>query len=370
MDELSILHRSDFRKRVAKVIWREPCARLFFQQQSYNWPLFCAGLDARCRIIRFALAMGLHCDEISSMTPIPSSQCQQSYWPDRACELPVIRDQHAETAPTAAVQPAPPRAVGDISVSTKRRGSASVLAGLRQVGSLKLLFPRTNGAELQGVIVNTAGGVTGGDQLDLNATACTGTSLTLTTQAAERAYRAQPEETGMIRNVLSVESQASLAWLPQETILFQDCNLDRTLTVDLHAQSRLLLCETLVFGRAAMGEKLTRASLNDRIDIRRSGRPLFLDTIRLQGDVAAHLAKPAIAGGAGAVATLVYIAPDAQGRLDPLRAQLGPTAGASLIGDDLLILRALAPDSFALRQMLLPLLRDLYGASLPRPWMI
>ncbi|AUQ64213.1 urease accessory protein UreD [Phaeobacter inhibens] len=174
----------------------------------------------------------------------------------------------------------------------------------------------------------------------------------------------------MIRNVLSVESQASLAWLPQETILFQDCNLDRTLTVDLHAQSRLLLCETLVFGRAAMGEKLTRASLNDRIDIRRSGRPLFLDTIRLQGDVAAHLAKPAIAGGAGAVATLVYIAPDAQGRLDPLRAQLGPTAGASLIGDDLLILRALAPDSFALRQMLLPLLRDLYGASLPRPWMI
>ncbi|UWR82109.1 urease accessory protein UreD [Phaeobacter inhibens] len=304
------------------------------------------------------------------MTPIPSSQCQQSSWPDRACELPVIRGQHAETAPTAAVQPAPPRAVGDISVSTKRRGSASVLAGLRQVGSLKLLFPRTNGAALQGVIVNTAGGVTGGDQLDLNATACARTSLTLTTQAAERAYRAQPGETGMIRNVLSVESQAGLAWLPQETILFQDCNLDRTLTVDLHAQSRLLLCETLVFGRAAMGEKLTRASLNDRIDIRRSGRPLFLDTIRLQGDVAAHLAKPAIAGGAGAVATLVYVAPDAQGRLDPLRAQLGPTAGASLIGDDLLLLRALAPDSFALRQMLLPLLRDLYGASLPRPWMI
>ncbi|WHP70491.1 urease accessory protein UreD [Phaeobacter inhibens] len=304
------------------------------------------------------------------MTPIPSSQCQQSYWPDRACELPVIGDQHAETAPTAAVQSAPPRTVGDISVSTKRRGSASVLAGLRQVGSLKLLFPRTNGAALQGVIVNTAGGVTGGDQLDLNATACARTSLTLTTQAAERAYRAQPGETGMIRNVLSVESQASLAWLPQETILFQNCNLDRTLTVDLHAQSRLLLCETLVFGRAAMGEKLTRASLNDRIDIRRSGRPLFLDTIRLQGDVAAHLAKPAIAGGAGTVATLVYIAPDAQGRLDPLRAQLGPTAGASLIGDDLLILRALAPDSFALRQMLLPLLRDLYGASLPRPWMI
>nr|WP_096707644.1 urease accessory protein UreD [Phaeobacter gallaeciensis] len=304
------------------------------------------------------------------MTPRPSSQRQQSSWPDHACELPVTRYQQAKTAPAASIQSAPPRAVGDISVSTKRRGSASVLADLRQVGSLKLLFPRTSDTALQGVIVNTAGGVTGGDKLNLNATARAGTSLTLTTQAAERAYRAQPGQTGMIRNALSVEPRASLAWLPQETILFQDCNLDRTLTVDLNANSRLLLCETLVFGRAAMGEKLTKAHLNDRIDIRRAGHPLFLDTIRLQGDVAAHLAKPATAGGAGAIATLVYVAPDAQGRLAPLRAQLGPTAGASIIGDDLLILRALAPDSFALRQLLLPILSNLHGAPLPRPWMI
>nr|WP_102897981.1 urease accessory protein UreD [Phaeobacter piscinae] len=304
------------------------------------------------------------------MTPRPSSQRQQSSWSDRACGLPVTRYQQADKVPTTAVQTAPPRAVGDVSVSAKRRGSASVLAGLRQVGSLKLLFPRTDDAALQGVVVNTAGGVTGGDQLNLHATARVGTSLTLTTQAAERAYRAQPGETGLIRNTVSVAPQANLAWLPQETILFQGCSLDRSLTVDLNAESRLLLCETLVFGRAAMGEKLTKARLNDRIDIRRAGHPLFLDTIHLHGDVAAHLANPTIAGGAGAMATLAYVAPDAEGRLAPLRAQLGPTAGASIIGDDLLILRALAPDSFALRQLLLPILSDLHGAPLPRPWMI
>ncbi|MEK0164949.1 MULTISPECIES: urease accessory protein UreD [unclassified Phaeobacter] len=282
----------------------------------------------------------------------------------RASRLPT-----AETQPWPS-QPTPPRAIGTVSVSSKRRGNTSVLAGLRQAGSLKLLFPRTHDADLQGVLVNTAGGVTGGDQFELSATARVGTSLTLTTQAAERAYRAQPGETGTIRNSLSVEPRASLAWLPQETILFQGCNLDRTLTVDLHEDARLLLCETLIFGRAAMGETLTKASLRDCIDIRRAGAPLFLDNVSLDGDIAAHLARPATANGAGAIATLIYVAPDAAGRLGPLRAQLGPTAGASLIGSDLLVMRALAADSYVLRQLLLPILRDLRGAPLPRPWMI
>ncbi|MFS4581806.1 urease accessory protein UreD [Phaeobacter sp. C3_T13_0] len=278
-------------------------------------------------------------------------------------------DGRSSGLPIKLAQPAPPRAIGEVSVSAKRRDDTSVLAGLRQVGSLKLLFPRTDEAALQGVLVNTAGGVTGGDQFDLRATARVGTSLTLTNQAAERAYRAQPGETGTIRNALTVETKASLAWIPQETILFQGCSLNRSLKVDLHENARLLICETLVFGRAAMGETLTKAYLKDRIDVRRAGGPLFTDTMTLSGDIAAHLAKPGIANGAGAMTTLVYVAPDAQARLGQLRTQLGPTAGASLIGSDLLVMRALAPDSYALRQILLPILCELHGGPLPRPWM-
>lgn len=280
-----------------------------------------------------------------------------------------MADRPANTPDAPRIGCIQPRARGSASLSVKARGNTSVLNSLRHSGSLKLLFPRPHQPALEAVMINTAGGVTGGDRFDLTATAAAGTELTLTTQAAERAYRAQPGETGRIRTHLVVGDGARANWLPQETILFQGCRLDRHLQIDLEASSRLLMCEALVFGRAAMGERLTDGVMQDRIDIRRCDQPLFQDAMTFCGDIAAHLAKPTVAAGAGALATVIFVAPDAEGRLAPLRRMLGSTAGASLIGSDLLILRALAPDSYALRKVLMPILTDLLAAPLPKPWM-
>lgn len=267
---------------------------------------------------------------------------------------------------------AQPRAVGQAMLSAKRRGAQSVLGELRQSGSLKLMFPRPSGPMLDAVLVNTAGGVTGGDRFDLCARAEADTVLSLTTQAAERAYRAQPGQVGQVRNRLDVAQGARLNWLPQETLLFQGCAFDRHLEVALAADARLLLCETVVFGRAAMGEVLSDGHFHDRIDIYRDGVPLFCDATRLDGEIARHLARPTIAGGAGAMTALLLVAPEAETHLDALRAALGTgsRSGVSLIHPDVLFARFLAPDSFALRQILMPLLRDLSGVPLPRPWMI
>lgn len=263
-----------------------------------------------------------------------------------------------------------PRARGAVTVSAKLRDNVSVLGALRQSGSMKVLFPRNTGAALDGALVNTAGGVTGGDELLVTARAETGTEFTVSTQTAERAYRAQPGEVGRVRNHLVVEADARLNWLPQETILFQGSDLDRRLDVALLGSARLLLCEPLVFGRAAMGETLTQARFQDRISITQDSQPLFVDGVTLQGDVAAHLAQPNIANGAGAMFTLIYIAPDAEAHLKPLRKELGDAMGASLIRPELLFLRALAPDSFVLRKTLIPVLTRLLGGPLPRPWII
>ena len=119
------------------------------------------------------------------------------------------------------ITPSQPRARGEAQVTAKARDGASVIASLRQAGSSKLVFPR-GGAGLQAVLVNTAGGITGGDRFALSATAGPGTQLTLTTQAAERAYGAQPDETGRVTNRLRVSEGAQLNWLPQETILFEN----------------------------------------------------------------------------------------------------------------------------------------------------
>ena len=233
-----------------------------------------------------------------------------------------------------------------------------------------MLFPRRSTTALDGVLVNTAGGVTGGDNFSVSATAAADTEFTLTTQAAERAYRAQPTEVGQITNRLLIEDGARMNWLPQETILFQGSDLNRRLDATLSGTARFLMCEPLVFGRAAMGECLTSARLCDRINVMRGAEPLFHDALLFDGDIAAHLARPNTAGGAGAIATVLYVASDAEAHLEPVRDLLEGDMGASLIRPELLFLRALAPDSFALRKVLIPVLSRLLGGPLPRPWMI
>lgn len=262
------------------------------------------------------------------------------------------------------------RAQGEVSLAAKSRDGCTALRRLRQSGSLRCLFPRNAGHALQAVLLNCAGGVTGGDRFSVSARAEAGTTLTLTTQAAERIYRASPGEKGRIETRLDVAEGARVNWLPQETILFDGCSLERSLTVDLKEGAALLLAEPLVFGRLEMGETLTSAHVLDRIEVRRAGVPIYLDRIRLAADVQAQLDRPGVAGGARAMASLVYVASDAEAQLAMLRRCLPRHAGASLIHEDVLVMRLLASDGNEMRSRLVPKLNHLSHGGLPRCWSI
>jgi len=250
----------------------------------------------------------------------------------------------------------------------RREDGIARLQTLRQSGSMKVMLPRRRRDDVEAVLLNTAGGITGGDRFAISARAGAGTALTLTTQAAERAYRAQPGEVAAVETRLSAEKGARLNWLPQETILFNRCALRRSLRINLADNARLLMVEPLILGRAAMGENLCQASFSDRIRIWRDGMPLFLDGLDLTGDVRALMARPATGAGAGAMAIVVYVAPDAPSHLDAVRNELPPTGGASLKAEDVLVLRVLAPDGFLLRRALLPVLDRLTDGGLPTVW--
>lgn len=217
-------------------------------------------------------------------------------------------------------------------------------------------------------MVNTAGGVTGGDDLRLQAELAPGASARITTQAAERIYRSTDGTPGRIVNDVDVGTGATLHWLPQETILFDRASLDRRLHISLAPGARLLAVETLIMGRAAMGEVVRDLALTDRIAVDRACVPLVRDGVRLQGDADSILAGNATGAGAQALCTLVYVAPDAAALLGPIRAMLPTSAGISLRGDDTLLLRALAPDSLRLRQSMIPVLERLSAQSLPSVW--
>ncbi|MEM7296257.1 MAG: urease accessory protein UreD [Pseudomonadota bacterium] len=245
-------------------------------------------------------------------------------------------------------------------------GETTLIEDLRCSGALRLVFPRTS-PQLTAIAVNAAGGLTSGDKFTLQASAGHCSDLVLSTQAAERAYRA-PYGPAMIETQLEVAAGARLRWLPQELILFDGCDLSRRLRVNLDVDARLLLVEPLVFGRIAMGETLKSARLRDRVEIYRCGTPIYLDGMLFTGDVTDCLARPAVAAGGRAIASIVYVAPDAEGRRDLLRASLPECAGVSLLQSDMLVLRLVAQDGFELRKALLPTLQQLSDDTLPKTW--
>lgn len=260
----------------------------------------------------------------------------------------------------------PPRSDGRGVLAVKRRDAVTVLDRVRTCGALKLLFPGGRDP-FEAVLINTSGGLTGGDRQDLHVSVGANARMSLTTQAAERVYRAEMGH-ARVTSRLTVGEGGRLDWLPQELILFDDSALDRHLTCDLAKGASLLFVEPLVFGRRLMGETLRRVALSDRVEIRRAGRPLYRDAIRFQGDFQTHIARTAIGQGAGAMASVVYAAPDAAAQVDHIQRGLPAHAGVSLLGDDCLVARILAEDSYLLRRTLIPVLERLGGASLPKSW--
>ena len=218
----------------------------------------------------------------------------------------------------------------------------------------------------QAVFINTSGGVTGGDRLAYSASVGDGAKLTITTQAAERIYRATAEA-AEISNTLHLGKATMLEWLPQETILFDGSNLHRRLEVDMVEDASLLAVETLVFGRKAMGETLQTAQLHDAWRIRRGGVLAYADTLRLIAPVPNGVAG---FGDNTALATLLYLAPDAEARLEQARALSGfdgvETAASAWNG--ILAVRFLAPDAEPLRRALISFLTGFRGRPLPRVW--
>ncbi|WP_439140928.1 urease accessory protein UreD [Planktotalea sp.] len=268
-----------------------------------------------------------------------------------------------------ATKPMLQRARGLLNISARQSsGGVSRLKNLRQQGSYRTIFPRSSSGNVEAVIINTAGGVTGGDQFSTTAVAHTGASLSITTQAAERIYRAPDIAKGSMKTKLSVHENAQMFWVPQETILFEGARLERRLDVDLHAGAKFLMVEPLIFGREASGETLRSGSLDDRVSIKLDAQPLYLDRIKLDGDIDEQLGRTALANGARAVANIVLVDPNAASFLDKVRAKLSSSAGASLLNDKTLVVRILAADSFALRTATLPILTLLTDDGVPKNW--
>jgi urease accessory protein len=274
-----------------------------------------------------------------------------------------------DVATTASAVFAANRARGAVAFEVHARDGVTRRGSLHESGSLRVRFPSPEAEGLSAVFVNTAGGVAGGDRFDVDVTAHEGARLTLTTAAAEKIYRAT-DRAAELAISLKLAAGAGLAWLPQETILFDRAKVSRRIDIDLAEGASLLLCEMVVFGRTAMGERMQQGSFVDRWRVRRGGRLVYAETVRLEGDIGEKLSQAAIGKDAAAIATALIV-PGDQVLVERLREaadRFGGEVGISA-WNGFAMARFCAQDAARLRADMVDVLSRAGGLPLPRLWL-
>ena len=237
------------------------------------------------------------------------------------------------------------------------------------------MFPHVSNADdadyREAVLINTAGGVAGGDRLDTDVTALADAAITLTSQAAERIYCAL-DQPARISTTLTACAAAKLAWCPQETIVFDRARVRRETRIAVSPGAELLAIEWIVLGRAAYGEAVAGGSVVDSWRVEQNGRLVWADTLRITDDVFPHLRRSALLAAFTAIATLVYVGPDLKKRLECLRdwtASLGCHSAATVVGG-LIVVRFAAAEASALRTGLRDFLNRFDRAFGPGPFRV
>ncbi|WGR94237.1 urease accessory protein UreD [Bradyrhizobium sp. ISRA435] len=308
----------------------------------------------------------------------------------------------SELAGAASATFAANRAQGAVRFGVHLKDGVTRRGDLHESGSLRVRFPSPEDEGLSAMFVNTAGGIAGGDRFDIAISAGEGARVTLTTAAAEKVYRAPAafsSEAGtgsreekrvqtnesMVRSnriapcsiaaarldiALKADTGAHLAWLPQETILFDRARIHRRFDIDLADNASLLLCEIVVFGRAAMGETMRHGEFVDRWRMRRGRRLVFAETVRLDGEIGEKLARPAIAGGGTAIGTALIVPGDAAlvERIREASDNFGGEVGISA-WNGFAMVRFCAQDAARLRADMMTVLSRASAVTLPRLWL-
>ncbi len=257
-------------------------------------------------------------------------------------------------------------------------GGRTMLADLYQRAPCRVLFPETEPDEpVQSVLLTTSGGLTGGDRTHVAVTIEAGAHATLTTQAAEKIYRALPA-TGdaRVQVEMRIGPAAWAEWLAQETIVFEGSRLRRSFAADVAPGGRLLAVESIVFGRTAMGEHFNTGLLHDAWRISRDGKLIWADALHLEGDVRQLRNAPFGFGTSVACSTVIYVGADATQQLAAARGILTdcplPCGATSL--DGVMIARIMADDAARLRATVMQLIAAIRRAAaglparLPRVW--
>ncbi|SDU05340.1 urease accessory protein UreD [Halopseudomonas salegens] len=256
------------------------------------------------------------------------------------------------------------------------KGGRTVLERLSHRGPLRIQRPlHPEGAQCPHLyILHPPGGLVSGDNLRLQVDMDAGATALLTTPSSGKFYRARDNGTLQVQhNRFSLQTGASLEYLPQDTIAFEGCNARMITRLDMAADARFCLWDLLCLGRPAAGEGFTNGRVDQHLDIWREGRPLYIERNRFEGGDPLLSARWGL-GGAGVSGTWLATLTLDREQLDQLREQFSAPELAFTQRHGLLIARYLGQHAEHARHTFMRLWQHLRpqingrAACLPRIW--
>jgi urease accessory protein len=155
------------------------------------------------------------------------------------------------------------------------------------------------------IALHTAGGIVGGDLLTQKIQLQPHANAVITTAAATKIYRSSGNWARQAIKI-EIEPQATLEWLPQETIVFAGAKYHQDLQIELAPTASYCGWEITRFGRTARQEKFLEGEWRSNTEIWQNGVPLWIDRQFLHGSEASCSSLNALAGSA-VVGTFIYL---------------------------------------------------------------
>lgn len=221
----------------------------------------------------------------------------------------------------------------------------TLLHSARHVGPLTVqrpFYPEDQTCHLY--LLHPPGGIVGGDELTIDVHLDAWSHVLITMPGASKFYRSKGALARLDQH-FTLDENAILEWLPQDTIFFPGANAALQSVFHLQRNSTLLAWELFCLGRPVINETFSQGCIESRLEVWLEGEPLLIERQHLaDGDLSPVAEHPWIG-------TLLFY-PATETQLEEARDHLTPLnafAGATLT-DGLLSVRFLAHDNLICQQ--------------------
>lgn len=217
------------------------------------------------------------------------------------------------TAKCSELPASPPGWRAHLTLGFERRGEKTVLATRRHDGPLVVQKPlyQEGPAVCQAIIVHPPAGIAGGDELDVRIDAAPDAHALVTTPGAAKWYRSAGRWAEQ-RIRLNVAPDATLEWLPQETIVYRGALARSAIDIVLAPQARFIGWDIVCFGRTGAGERFSGGTWRARTRLFIGDRLAWLEQARIGdsdiGDDRRALESPVALGALPVAGTLLVVA--------------------------------------------------------------